>query len=490
MRNFLDSNTRRKVELLITLNKEDGLGFEELSRRLHVSRPTIFRDVEEIQEKFQEWQLTEAELKTRKATVYFVVNTDYSIHQIFLNYLEENLNYQALVEIFHSGSINLKDFAKKHFVSYNSLYKKLSSKNKLLKNFDLKFVTNKQAELAGNERQLRFFYSEFFWYSYSGIKWPFPNISRQSLKKLINPIELIRGKKLGFVEKEKILYDLAVFMSRIQQGHFIPTAILRHEILKDNPNFDYFDQLLKPLFAKFVPKATKMQVKSENAFLYVFLFAEEYHLKDNKTVGDLLFYCQTHQLQAVEITNQWFQMVYQNFSMNASAEEYSLLYTNLVHKHVKALTFKGAGSLSGIDLSSSIYLHPEVTPQAEYLFKQLYERHPILLKNKDFLEENYRFLIGQYIKQKRKNLSICVLSVFGEEFTGIIKHRAFQGMDIDVDVSGTINKDTDLVVTDRKYEHIDFDPKKILYWESIPTKQSIFRIQNFIHQNFGFSQER
>lgn len=64
-------------------------------------------------------------------------------------------------------------------------------------------MTNKQAELLGSEKQLRFFCSEFFWYSYSGISWSFHNIPRESLESFVEPIEHIRGKKLGIVEKEK-----------------------------------------------------------------------------------------------------------------------------------------------------------------------------------------------------------------------------------------------------------------------------------------------
>ncbi|MGX7197426.1 HTH domain-containing protein [Enterococcus olivae] len=101
MRAFLDSNCRRKVELLILLNKENDITFNVLSRSLGVSRPTILRDLEEIQTKFNEWQVTEAAIAIRKTTVYLIVKENFSIHQIVLNYLNENLRYQALVEIFH-----------------------------------------------------------------------------------------------------------------------------------------------------------------------------------------------------------------------------------------------------------------------------------------------------------------------------------------------------------------------------------------------------
>lgn len=100
MRKFLDSNARRKVEILIILNKENGVTFDVLGQRLNVTRPTIIHDLEEIKAKF-------------------------SLHQILIHYLNESLQYQAMVDIFHSESIQLCEFSESHFVSYNTLYKKL-----------------------------------------------------------------------------------------------------------------------------------------------------------------------------------------------------------------------------------------------------------------------------------------------------------------------------------------------------------------------------
>lgn len=137
MRKFLDSNARRKVEILIILNKENGVTFDVLGQRLNVTRPTIIRDLEEIKAKF-------------------------SLHQILIHYLNESLQYQAMVDIFHSESIQLREFSESHFVSYNTLYKKLYRLNEVLAQFDLKFETNKKASVSGNELQLRFFTQSFF----------------------------------------------------------------------------------------------------------------------------------------------------------------------------------------------------------------------------------------------------------------------------------------------------------------------------------------
>lgn len=279
---------------------------------------------------------------------------------------------------------------------------------------------------------------------------------------------------------------MAICLTRIQQGNFIPLSILRHEFLKDSWQFNYIERFFQPLFESDIRSISNVQMKAEIAFAYIFLFAQEYHMEDNKNIGEMLFYCQTHHLQAGEITNRWFQMFYQNFPLTTSAKDYSLLYANLIHKHVKALTFKGAGSLSGIDLGASVYVHPEINRRIVRIFDQLAQDSPGLLKNKQFLLDNYRFLISQYIEQERKTLSVCVLSVFGEEYLDMIKRHAFQGMDFEVIVSGDIDDTTDLVITDRKYEDIEFDKNKILYWENIPSKKSMYRIQTYIHEHFGY----
>ena len=114
MRKFLDSNARRKVEILIILNKENGVTFDVLGQRLNVTRPTIIRDLEEIKEKFDEWHITEATVLTRKRTAYLVAKAKFSLHQILIHYLNESLQYQAMVDIFHSESIQLREFSESH----------------------------------------------------------------------------------------------------------------------------------------------------------------------------------------------------------------------------------------------------------------------------------------------------------------------------------------------------------------------------------------
>lgn len=267
------------------------------------------------------------------------------------------------------------------------------------------------------------------------------------------------------------------------------SAILKHEILKDSWHFNYLAKFLQPAFSLFFRQITKQQVQVEIAYAYIFLFAQEYHLTDNKNISDMLFYCQTHELHAAKVTNQWFRLFYQEFSVTISAQNYGLLYANLVHKHRKALTFRGAGVLSDIDISASIFIPPEMERRIEYIVEQLTKENKILRKNQAFLLDNYRFLISQYIEQERKPVSICVLSVFGEECLEVIKRRAFQELDMDVTVTGTITPQTDLVIMDREYEHVAFDKEKILYWENISSKKSIFRVQYFINEHFGYGEK-
>lgn len=328
-----------------------------------------------------------------------------------------------------------------------------------------------------------------FWYAYSGTTWPFANVRQKAIQYLIKPIEYIRGRKLSLVEKEKLSYDLAIIITRMKQRHFVSSAILKHEILKDSWHFNYLAKFLQPAFSLFFRQMTKQQVQAEIAYAYIFLFAQEYHLTDNKNISDMLFYCQTHELHAAKVTNQWFRLFYQVFSVTISAQNYGLLYANLVHKHSKALTFRGAGVLSDIDISASIFIPPEIERRIEYIVEQLTKENKILRKNQAFLLDNYRFLISQYIEQERKPISICVLSVFGEECLELIKRWAFQELDMDVTVTGTITPQTDLVIMDREYEHVAFDKEKILYWENIPSKKSIFRVQYSINEHFGYGEK-
>lgn len=201
----------------------------------------------------------------------------------------------------------------------------------------------------------------------------------------------------------------------------------------------------------------------------------------------MLFYCQTHQLRAGTLTNQWLSEFYKQFSVYPSAKDYGLLYANLVHKHVKALTFHGAGVLMEMDLSAALFTNSSFDYKVQQMFDELAAKEPSLLKNKTFLLMSYKFLISQYIEVEKENqqISVCILSVFGDEYIEVIKRNLTQQLAVELVVTNTVGKDTCLVIADRIYENLNFDSDKILYWEIFPTKKSIQRVQLYINHHFG-----
>ncbi|MEO1769891.1 helix-turn-helix domain-containing protein [Candidatus Enterococcus ferrettii] len=487
MKKFLDVSVRRKVAILTLLNDREKVTIDELSQLLQVARGTVLHSIESIQEDFNDWQLKEPAIIKERADVYLQAKENFSLHRILLNYLDESVQYQAMVVLFHNGEIRLKDFAERQFISYNSLYKKIQALNPTLQAFDLNFSTNSSGQLYGSEHQIRFFYSEFFWHSSSGVSWPFPKVNKKIIERSIKYVEKVRGRQLGIVEKQKVANDLGVIITRIMQKNYVDPVILEHEMLQDSWHFQQLYKKIKPLFQLFFRINDQTQIKAELAYAYLFLFSQEYHLSDNNNIGDMLFYCQTHQLRAGTLTNQWLSEFYKQFSVYPSAKDYGLLYANLVHKHVKALTFHGAGVLMEMDLSAALFTNSSFDYKVQQMFDELAAKEPSLLKNKTFLLMSYKFLISQYIEVERENqqISVCILSVFGDEYIEVIKRNLTQQLAVELVVTNTVGKDTCLVIADRIYENMNFDSDKILYWEIFPTKKSMQRVQLYINHHFG-----
>lgn len=487
MKKFLDVNVCRKVDILTLLNNKEKVSLDELAQYLQVARGTAAQAIETIQADFSDWGIVAPVIVKERNTIYFNAKENFSLHRILLNYLSQSVQYQAMIELFNKGEIRLKDFAEEHFLSYNSLYKKMLALNETLQQFDLTFSTNSRGQLHGSEHQIRFFYTEFFWHSSSGVSWPFPRVNKKIIERSIKYVEKIRGRRLGIVEKQKVANDLGVIITRILQKNYVDPAILDHEMLKDSRHFAGLCKKVEPLFKLFFQLKDDTQVKAELAYAYIVMFSQEYHLSDNNNIGDMLFYCQTHELRAGDLTNHWMTEFYQQFAIYPSAKDYGLLYANLMHKHVKALTFHGSGVLMEIDLGAALFTNSNFDAKVQLMFDQLCKMEPSLQKNRDFLLTSYKFLICQYIEVEKEaqKLSICVLSVFGDEYMEVIKRNVFQQLDMDIQVTSTIEKDTDLVIADRIYENLSFNPEATLYWEIFPSKKSIQRIQQFVYQQFS-----
>nr|WP_281348888.1 helix-turn-helix domain-containing protein [Listeria valentina] len=126
--------------------------------------------------------------------------------------------------MFHMESPSIAEVAQECSVSSSIVYKNIEYLNEFLINYDLE-VRLSPLRLSGNEKQIRFFYKQFFWFVFHGLKWPFNNISEQELADIIQQEApfLLTGKTN--ILRESILFDIAIIVSRRRNKQFISSQV-------------------------------------------------------------------------------------------------------------------------------------------------------------------------------------------------------------------------------------------------------------------------
>lgn len=480
---FFNRRTLRKILAFYFIVENNGnVDLNNVSEYLKCTVRTTKDVLDELENDVKQWD-SEVYLQQKSdGYLYVYIPSDLSIHGIYLYYLEDNINFNWMKQYFFENTVEINEYALEHYVSYSTMYKnmKVIDRN-ILSRYKLQFNTNVNATILGDEKQKRLFFFDFFWYSYSGLKWPFYNVEKKKFDIFFKYIEKIRVRNIGLSEKEILRYYFAIIFHRIEIGETCDESILKNQLLEDSKHYTILKESLFPIYKSIFPKLMKKDIESEIAFLYLTIFGLEFHLEDNAIVSEMLVYVQTHDINVVEYTNFWMKEFFLYFDIKLNAREYSILYSNLIHIHSRASLFEGIDSISedipGISKSKGPLTHI-VNKFYEILVEKSTFENP-LFENRVFLINKYSVLIEKYAGKKYliNHIKICLLSIYGGEtskdFNDLLR---MNDLDQIVDVTISLSNDVDLIITDRVYDELKDTEIEMLLWEVNPSDRSKNRI--------------
>ncbi|TFI71120.1 hypothetical protein CKN82_03425 [Carnobacterium divergens] len=485
--NIFDKRTLRKITILYYIvNNQSKSNLNDISNYLECNIRTTKSLINELSSEIKDWN-SQAYLKLKidqqSNSIDLFIPSLVSIHEMYLYYLERNITFNALKTLFFDNSFELNKYAINNYVSYTTMYKNMKLvSEKVLSRYELEFHANVKSNIVGSEVQKRLFYFEFFWYSYSGIKWPFETIKKESFDFLFSYIEKIRKQSIGLSEKEILRHYFAIIFYRIENNEICDKSILENDLLIDSKHFDLIKKDTIPAYQNMFPKLTNEEVESEVAFLYLTVFGLEYHVEDNSIVSEMMFYVQTHQVNVVEYTNLWMTEFLLSFDVNLNAKEYSLLYANLIHVHSRILLYKGIESITEDIPEMSKPIKSEIINFYNQLVKKM-NYNESFVKNEKYLINKYQLLISRHIRNKSLNnpVNVCILSIYGGEvikdFIDLLKNNNLDEM---VNVTISLDEIVDVIITDRIYDSIKDSNVETLLWEVYPTQKSKMTIINFL----------
>ncbi|WVT92866.1 helix-turn-helix domain-containing protein, partial [Enterococcus durans] len=196
---------------------------------------------------------------------YKFVGTKKDYKALTKQVLQSNPFFELFETLFLENEINLVKFAYENYVSESTVRKRLYELEKLLDPIGFTLKKNKgYVYLEGNEARIRYFMVTFFWRIFSGLHWPFPNISEEKCTQISRNIYQAAQIEVNEIEIRITTYLLATNVVRYRKCYRIDPDTLRLE-----PPLTVGDQLL---FSQLIDKDTLIfkQLQNELDQHYVF----------------------------------------------------------------------------------------------------------------------------------------------------------------------------------------------------------------------------
>ena len=168
-----------------------------------------------------------------------IINTDDSdIEMVYHYFFKHSTHFSILEFIFFNEGCQAESICKEFYISSSSLYRIISQINKVIKKqfqFEISLIP---VQIIGNERDIRYFFAQYFSEKYYFLEWPFEKFSSEPLSQLLELVYKETSFPMNLSTHRMLKLLLVINLYRIKFGHFM-------EIEKDSFNDQRLDFLCR-----------------------------------------------------------------------------------------------------------------------------------------------------------------------------------------------------------------------------------------------------
>lgn len=283
------------------LHHSTKIGLKELTQEIHVSLPTLQKELVALQLELQAYDPKASLKKNVKDDYHLRLPPDFSVKGFLNHYLQQGLDYQLIYSIFYQKNISITKMMLDLQISEASIFRRFKAINYLLEEFRIQI---KNKKMIGDENQIRFFFFHFFWQSQSldRIQMKMNPLNSQHL---IQILETYFQRNFSREEYWKLVLWFEIMSRRFDyreeqtkefSGHFF-------EQLDEDETF----QQLKNILARYLSRFAYQSFDNEAVYLYLFLLAEGIYLPvEEKITSSLLLniFTTNQKIREVILKNQ------------------------------------------------------------------------------------------------------------------------------------------------------------------------------------------
>ncbi|TFI74614.1 hypothetical protein CKN81_03425 [Carnobacterium divergens] len=473
---LLNKDALNKLKLFYLLKESEEIQtISSVSKKFNLDKRTTLRLLQAFQQDIIQFQLEQdihLNFQNERNIIFELANS-FDPQFLYVNYLEQSINFNACLDIFNQDFTNISQFSAKHYQSVSTTKRSLDSFKRLMKQYELSLDLAKNQMIVGKEHQIRYFYYTFFWESYSSTQWPFPEIDLHTLQVSLHEITK-DFKNLPIPDINKMIVWVAVSLIRINQGYVIDYEEDYQHFKNHTISYNQFQQFALTL-AETLSLPAELLTTSELQFLYfslattsAFSHHEFYSVVDIDT---------NHEFLPVTASQLWIKRFCSFFDISLTPNEYFYLYTNLLSLHSRALYLIGPSNVYGIldNGSNTFKRSPDNYAKIKKFCLKLEKEEPyfpLIFKRNNQLIPQYLILVMDLLKRKEQPVSIYLASGLN-----VIERDSLQAQLQDLNPFplkfSEHTEDIDLIVTDVSIPKIFSKEIPVFHWNPIPTKKDL-----------------
>lgn len=249
---FLDEKEIREFEIIRLIGTEKKYWpISEISHILNYNLDAVYKALDDIA-LYLAKNAPGTQLIIKKGIgAYLKKNDDLPVDAIIEKYMTSSVAYLLLDSTFNYPHLRARQFYEQHFITKSTFYLKLKRLQKVLHKSHLGIQTN-PLRITGPEIWVRECYYHLYWLVYKGRTWPFRSISREVLVYELDEFLRKVDVYVNAIEKEQLLYRLAVKYMRHAQKRYVEEMILQDSVPPQVTQFirDYGESLINDVPAQ------------------------------------------------------------------------------------------------------------------------------------------------------------------------------------------------------------------------------------------------
>ncbi len=169
------TETRRLLAIEILYEQNDWITLSTLAKKLDCSLRVLKKDMAYFKKNCEEFTIESSNYGVR-----LVPHKNAGMKILYQYTLRKSTAYNLLENIFLKKEMTVKEITQLLSLGSSTVYRLIDQINSFYEDLGFKIATN-PCRIVGNEKEIRYFFYNYFHAKYSNLYWPFENIDQDGL---------------------------------------------------------------------------------------------------------------------------------------------------------------------------------------------------------------------------------------------------------------------------------------------------------------------